>query len=163
MDRPLLLVDIDGVISLYGFDHAHPPAGSFVTVDGIAHFLSAHAGEQLLSLREEFELVWCSGWEEKADEHLPFALGLPSGLAHLTFMAEPAEPAEPERHWKLASIDRYAGARRALAWLDDDHDASCHAWAAARDGPTLLVTTGPAVGLTAAHASTLAAWARRLR
>src|ERR1700758_3704799 len=118
MDRPLLLVDIDGVISLYGFDHSRPPAGSFVSIEGIAHFLSARAGEQLLALRDEFELVWCSGWEEKAAEHLPFALGLPSGLAHLTFAPGGGEL---NRHWKLAAIDLYAGGRRPLAWVDDDH------------------------------------------
>ena len=43
MDRPLLLIDVDGVISLFGFDPADPPAGRFQLVDGIAHFLSATA------------------------------------------------------------------------------------------------------------------------
>ncbi len=47
MDRPLLLIDVDGVISLFGFDTADPPAGRFQMVDGIAHFLSASAGEHL--------------------------------------------------------------------------------------------------------------------
>lgn len=159
MNHPLLLVDIDGVISLFGFDPRHPPAGSFHSVDGIAHFLSAAAGRQLLALSSEFELAWCSGWEEKADEHLPFALGLPAGLPHV--------PLEHEgdgdgRHWKLAAIDRFAGARRALAWVDDVHDVSCQAWAAARSGPTLLVTTEPATGLTESHTSTLTTWARSL-
>jgi HAD domain in Swiss Army Knife RNA repair proteins len=159
MDRPLLLIDIDGVISLFGFDHRRPPAGSFVAVDGIAHFLSAAAGERVLALGADFELAWCSGWEEKADEYLPFALGLPSGLPHVSF--EP-EAGSEGRHWKLAAIDRYAGERRPLAWIDDAHDASCLAWAAARRAPTLLVTTDPATGLTAAHAAKLAAWARTL-
>jgi hypothetical protein len=27
-ERPLPLVDIDGVISLFGFDHGRPPAGT---------------------------------------------------------------------------------------------------------------------------------------
>jgi hypothetical protein len=75
MARPLLLIDIDGVISLFGFDHRSPPEGRFVSVDGIVHLLSSAAGEHLLELSEAFELAWCSGWEEKADEHLPFALG----------------------------------------------------------------------------------------
>ena len=42
--RPILLIDIDGVISLFGFDPADPPAGRFQLVDGIAHYLSAAAG-----------------------------------------------------------------------------------------------------------------------
>jgi hypothetical protein len=159
MKRPLLLIDIDGVISLFGFDHAQPPAGTYVAVDGIAHFLSTEAGEQLLALSDEFELVWCSGWEEKADEHLPFALGVPARLDHVTFEAEVGAPG---RHWKLASIDRHAGVQRPLAWIDDDHDASCHAWAAARPAPTLLVTTESHTGLTAAQTAELTAWARAL-
>ena len=158
MNRPLLLVDIDGVISLFGFDHGRLPEGRFVAVDGIPHFLSTDAADQLRALSGEFELVWCSGWEEKADEHLPLALGLPAGWAHLSFEGDGNGEG---RHWKLASIDRYAG-KRALAWVDDAHDDSCHAWAAARSAPTLLVTTDPAQGLTQAHTATLTAWARGL-
>ena len=159
LDRPLLLIDIDGVISLFGFDAAHRPPGRFILVDGIPHFLSAGAADLLGGLHELFELIWCSGWEEKADEYLPFALGLPAGLAHLTF-APPADVGA--RHWKLASIDRYAGPERPLAWIDDDFDDSCHAWALARPGPTELVATDPAVGLTVEHTERLGAWARRL-
>ena len=62
MEKPLLLTDIDGVISLFGFDPGQRPAGRFEIVDGIAHFLSATAGEHLRELASEFELVWCSGW-----------------------------------------------------------------------------------------------------
>src|ERR1700761_3194764 len=50
MNRPLLLVDVDGVISLFGFDPARPPDGNFQIVDGIAHFLSAEAARHLLEL-----------------------------------------------------------------------------------------------------------------
>jgi hypothetical protein len=158
MNRPLLLIDIDGVISLFGFDFDDPPKGSFITVDGVTHFLSANAGEQLLALVEAYDLAWCSGWEEKADEYLPFALGLPAGLPHVEL--EPLGDGDG-RHWKLAAIDRFAG-DRAVAWIDDGHDASCADWAAARAAPTLLVTTDPAAGLTHAQASTLSAWAKSI-
>jgi hypothetical protein len=156
MDRPLLLIDIDGVISLFGFDAAQPPPGRFLLIDGIPHFLSAGAAELLGGLQDDFELVWCSGWEEKADEYLPLALGLPAGLPHLTFAGRPGRGA---RHWKLESIDRYAGPSRPLAWIDDDFDDSCHEWARGRTAPTELVTTNPAVGLTAAHIAHVRSWA----
>jgi hypothetical protein len=159
MDRPLLLIDIDGVISLFGFDPSRPPEGRFVSVDGVAHLLSQAAAAHLLELVDTFELVWCSGWEEKADEHLPFALGLPSGLPHLSF---PRSVTAEARHWKLEAIDRFAGPRRPLAWVDDAHDESCHDWAAARLAPTLLVATEPATGLTGGHARALAEWAHGL-
>src|SRR5947209_14102593 len=38
-EKPLLLVDIDGVISLFGFDGSERPEGSFHAIDGIPHFL----------------------------------------------------------------------------------------------------------------------------
>jgi HAD domain in Swiss Army Knife RNA repair proteins len=159
MQTPILLIDIDGVISLFGFDPAAPPEGKYLLVDGIPHFLSVAAAGRLRDLGAHFELVWCSGWEEKADEHLPFALGLPPGLPHLSFDASGADG----RHWKLAAIDRYAGAHRPLAWIDDAFDASCHRWAAERPGATELVLTDPAVGLTADQTEHLRTWARSVK
>ena len=158
MNRPLLLIDVDGVISLFGFDPARPPAGQFLTVDGIVHFLSATAGEHLRRLSAAFEPAWCTGWEEKANEYLPHALGLPGPLPHVS-LAD-ATP-EVSGHWKLKAIDRYAGTDRAVAWIDDAHDERCNSWAAARPAPTLLISTDPATGLTEQHVDELLAWARR--
>ena len=143
-------MDVDGVISLFGFDHADPPAAFPVSVDGIPHWLSEGAGARLLRLARTFECVWCTGWEERAEEHLPFHLGLPGGWAHLSLTGG----------WKIEAIDTTVPAARPLAWLDDAHDARCATWAASREGPTLLVTTDPAVGLTDADVALLEAWAR---
>jgi hypothetical protein len=159
MDQPLLLIDVDGVISLFGFDPARPPAGRFELVDGIAHFLSAGAGEHLRALGEEFELTWCTGWEEKANEYLPLALGLPGPLPHLIFDGHD-RPAGA--HWKLAAIDAHVSPERPLAWIDDAIDVRCRSWALARRGPTLLVESEPNEGITEAHVAQLRAWAIRL-
>ncbi len=166
LTRPLLLVDIDGVVSLFGFSPHAPPAGSFHSIDGIPHFLSATAAAHLLALGEIFELVWCSGWEERANEHLPSLLGLPAELPFLRFapavrtksgVAGSGAERSTRGHWKLDAIDTYAGAR-ALAWIDDCLDETCHAWAAARAAPTLLVQTDADVGITAAHVERLRRW-----
>lgn len=157
--QPLLLIDVDGVISLFGFDHGSPPPGRFEMVDGIAHFLSGTAGEQLLRLCDTFEPTWCTGWEEKANEYLPRALGLP---APFPCVGLSGAGAGMSGHWKLAAIDRHAGRARPLAWIDDAHDERCHAWAAARPGPTLLVETDPATGITEEHVERLLAWAEPL-
>jgi hypothetical protein len=159
MNRPLLLIDVDGVISLFGFDPAQRPAGQFLTVDGIVHFLSAGAGGHLRRLSGAFEPAWCTGWEEKADEYLPSALGLTERFPHISL--DGAAPALAG-HWKLDAIDRYAGAERPVAWIDDAHDERCETWARARRAPTLLVSTDPATGLTEAHVERLLAWAREL-
>ncbi|HEU0250343.1 MAG TPA: HAD domain-containing protein [Solirubrobacteraceae bacterium] len=154
---PLLLVDIDGVISLFAFDEQTRPEGSFHWIDGMPHFLSATAAEHLLGLRERFELVWASGWEERANEYLPHLLGLPR-LEHLRFERAVGRA---NAHWKLDAIEAYAG-QRPLAWIDDAFNEACHAWATERTAPTLLVQTQPATGLTLREASTLASWARSL-
>jgi hypothetical protein len=155
------MVDVDGVISLFSFDRQSRPEGRFHSIDGIPHFLSAHAAGHLLDLRRSFELVWATGWEEKANEYLPFLLGLPGPLPYLSFERSPGRA---NAHWKLDAIDAYA-AGRALAWIDDAFNDACHEWAVARtarEAPTLLVQTEPARGLTAAEATALADWARRL-
>jgi hypothetical protein len=155
--RPLLLVDVDGVISLFGFPQHARPAGRFEMVDGIAHFLSATAGEHLRLLADAFEPVWCTGWEEKANEYLPHALGLDGPWPYLTFERAAGPGVSTQGHWKLDAIDAWCGTRP-LAWIDDAHGDACEAWAAARPAPTLLVTTEPAVGLTEAHIERLMAW-----
>jgi hypothetical protein len=155
--KPLLYVDIDGVLSLFGFHSDTRPQGMWLNVEGIVHLISASASENLHRLAAAFDLVWCSGWEEKANEHLLGALVLPDALPFLTFPAQDGAP----RHWKLAAIEAHAG-DRPLAWIDDAHDDSCRAWAAERPARTLLVSTDPATGLTIAHVEALEHWAAGL-
>jgi hypothetical protein len=154
-DKPVLLVDIDGVLSLFGFASNERPAGTWHSVEGIPHFLSSTAAQHLHELAEWFDLVWCSGWEEKAGEHLPALIGVPD-LPHLSF---DRNPGKAHAHWKLAAIEAHAG-DRPLAWVDDALDAACHAWAAERGAPTLLLTTNPAVGLTDDGVRELIRWAQ---
>ncbi len=182
---PLLLVDIDGVVSLFGFSAHERPAGVFHAIDGIPHLLSTAAARHLLDLVSVYELVWCSGWEEKAEEYLPHLLGLPRGLPFLSFERDmrglggaggggsgESEAGEgngigdraggnaiTRAHWKLEAIDSFAGPDRPLAWIDDAFNAACHDWAAARGAPTLLVQTEPSAGLTEREAVLLRDWA----
>jgi hypothetical protein len=156
--KPLLLVDIDGVISLFGGELGSHE-GSFHAIEGIPHFLSSNAATHLLALSSLFDLVWASGWEEKADEYLPQLLGLPAALPFLCFSAGPGASGTTPAHWKLEAVDRYAG-ERPLAWIDDAFNDACHDWALARGAPTLLVATQPADGLTAREAELLMRWAR---
>jgi hypothetical protein len=154
--RPLLLLDVDGVISLFGFPRSSPPPGRWVLVEGIPHLVSEQAGEALRALGPAFRLAWCTGWDEKADEVLPRTLGLPSGLPSISLESIRA-PAGA--HWKLAAIDAFAGPSTPLAWVDDGLDERCERWRLKRPGATLLLRTDPAVGLTLAHAERLLAWA----
>jgi hypothetical protein len=157
---PILFVDVDGVISLFGFapgDGTLP--GPLYWIDGVAHCIPEEIGERLRSVAEEFELVWATGWEERANEHLPFLLKLPfRDLPSLTF---DGRAVFGSAHWKLDAIDEYAGDRPA-AWIDDNIDDTCLAWARAREAPTLIVETESSKGMTDEHVTLLLAWATEL-
>jgi hypothetical protein len=157
MSRPILAVDVDGVISLFGAET--PPDRAFTKlelVDGVPHLISLPVGERLVRLSEHFELVWASGWEDKANFYLPGLLGLPD-LPHVSF----ADVAPGAAHWKLDPLADYAMGRP-LAWVDDNFNESCFAWAEERAEPTLLVPTESHLGLEEAHVEALRQWALSL-
>ncbi len=158
MSRPILAVDVDGVISLFGFEEA-PDRGTakFELVDGMVHCISLVAGERLLRLSEQFELVWATGWEAKANDYLPNILGLPE----LPYISFDGAARFGSAHWKLGPLEEYA-AGRAVAWIDDNFNEGCYEWAKEREEPTLLVPTEPHLGIEEAHVATLESWAREI-
>ena len=103
--------------------------------------------------------MWATGWEEKANEYLPFILGLP--FRELPVLSFDGRVAAGAAHWKLDAIEEYAGVRPA-AWIDDNLDETCRLWARTRTAPTLLVETDPATGMTDEHVALLLGWAREL-
>jgi len=154
----VLFVDVDGVISLFGFAPDGDFPGAAHSVDGILHCIATDCGERLRRLDEHFELVWATGWEEKANEYLPLILELPfKELPSLTF---DGGAVFGSAHWKLGAIDDYAGDRPA-AWIDDNLDERCRAWAADRGAPTLLVQTEPSTGMSDEHVEQLLRWAKQ--
>jgi hypothetical protein len=155
-DKPILFVDVDGVISLFGFAPAASELpGRFHWIDGVAHCIPDVAGERLSRLAERFDLVWATGWEEKANEYLPFILGLPGELPCLMFQGRAVFGSA---HWKLDAIAEYAGNHPA-AWIDDNIDDECRVWAANRAAPTLVIETRSPTGMTDEHVEELLAWA----
>ena len=153
-EKPILAVDVDGVISLFGFDE--PPGADeaeYKLIDGMVHCISRAAGPRLQRLSEHYDLVWATGWEDRANDHLPLILGLPDDMPFLTF----EEARFGSSHWKLEALNEYGGSRP-LAWIDDFIDEECQAWAGAREAPTLLVPTESARGIEEAHVETLIRW-----
>jgi Swiss Army Knife RNA repair-like protein len=156
---PVLFVDVDGVISLFGFSSSESPPGSFHWVDGVVHCIDESCGPRLTRLAERFELVWATGWEEKANEYLPHLLRLE--VAELPVVTFDGRAVFGSAHWKVEAIDEYARGRPA-AWVDDFLDEHCERWAAGREEPTLLVRTESHSGLTDELVERLIDWADSL-
>lgn len=155
--KPLLFVDVDGVLSIYGFNpHNAAYQGSWQMVDGIIHVIAHGSGERLIRLAEHFELVWATGWGERANDFLISLLGLGEKLPVVEFEVRPSR--DGSGHWKLDGLSNFEPGLPA-AWIDDGHNDACHEWASQRSAPTLLITTDPAEGLLDNHVEQLIAWA----
>lgn len=148
------------MISLFGFRPGKDTLpGPLHMIDGVAHCIPDEVGARLVRLAEQFELVWATGWEERANDHLPYLLNLP--FRNLPCLHFDGRAVFGSAHWKVDAIDEYA-ADRPAAWIDDNIDETCQAWAENRRAPTMIVETLPAVGLTDEHVEHLLAWAERL-
>ncbi len=155
--RPILLVDVDGVLALFNLA-GQPPAGVWHLIEGFPYYLSSETAALLHEAAEHFDLAWCTGWEDRANDYLPRLLGTPGPLPVVYF---DRNPGRGNAHWKLAAIDAFSAARP-VAWIDDALNDECHAWAGARTAagtPTLLVQTEPHIGLHRDHLTELIAFA----
>ncbi len=155
-DKPILAVDVDGVISLFGFEEGMDNApGEYHLVDGILHCISMPTGPMLNRLAETYDLIWATGWEDRANDHLPNILGVPT----LPFLTFDGRARFGTAHWKLEALQDHGG-DRPLAWVDDSLDQSCYEWADERPAPTLLVQTESTRGLEDGHVAALESWAQ---
>lgn len=162
MSKPILLLDVDGVLNAFGEDK---PALEEVWMHG-PYVISQPEGTRLrvAELSEVFDIVWTTAWEEQAPEEWPAHLG---GLgADWPYIAW-RWPYDVRGTWKLPDVVAWAESHakgRPLAWLDDDLWNDARAWAATRNelrAPTLLVTTIPHLGMTATDHAELMAFGRR--
>jgi hypothetical protein len=156
--RPLLLIDVDGVLNPLAVEPpGHVPAG-FVAheLDGLRVLLAREHGAWLTELAADFDPVWATSWEHDADRLIAELVGLPRGLPVINF--------ESQTGWttKLPDVIRFVG-DRPLAWIDDVFGPAEHAWAGSRGVATLLIQTDHQVGLTSGHIDRLRRFALDLR
>lgn len=154
MSKPLLLLDVDGVLNPFAAEACPEGYREYLFFEGEepVRLCPVH-GSWLAELAEHYELVWATGWEDEANEFLAPVLALPR-LPVIRFPAVPFAPAE-----KVPAIAAFVG-ELPVAWIDDAHTPEAHAWAAARTAPTLLVGTDPAQGLTQDMIGELVNWSR---
>ena len=139
MSRPILAVDVDGVISPVRLRGAagQEPSARFELVDGMVHCISLRAGERLLRLAEHYDLVWATGWEDKANYYLPQMLGLPE-LPHLTF---DGAARFGSAHWKLGPLDDYCARPGRWPGSTTTSTRAATSGRGSASEPTLLVPT----------------------
>ncbi len=144
--KPLLLLDVDGVILTLG---GTGPGIVQMVVDGVDRTLPAAVRDQLHLLARTFQLVWATSWEREANDVISPLLGLPE-LPWIPFDSD----FEPGEHHKVRDIERFVR-DRPFAWVDDELDGGCAGWAQSLSQPALLVTADPRVGITETHTEEL--------
>jgi len=124
-DRPVLLLDIDGVINVFQC--------SFARETQVAPYLPAikllpGLEDWLARLDQAYYLVWCSHSAALVNIDAARAWGLgPHPLI------EPTPDEAPLSDWKAPAVRRcFAGWPGAIAWVEDGFSPAARAWAAAR-------------------------------
>lgn len=147
--RPLLLVDVDGVLLVVRGGDEDDDQPVYVPV------LIPEAGAWLTELAARFDLCWATTWEHVANEQVAPAIGIgPLPVIEFDMDYHARTP-------KLASASAFVG-NRPCAWIDDDLGRDAIAWADGRSVPTLLVHVDAAEGLTRRNVDQLLAWAASL-
>src|SRR4051812_4374976 len=144
--RPLLLLDVDGVLTPTG--NAVPPGFERRSTTAFSVVVREEHGEWLRLLSDVYELVWATTWGDSANE----VYGTIHGLDEMPVVPLGYLPRAGTR--KLAAVARYVGARP-FAWVDDELYDDAESWARARVSPTLLVRTCGSVGLSKADVERL--------
>lgn len=165
-DKPLLLLDVDGVLNPYaasrrGLDSSDYRKRNTTVANGNTYpvWLNRAHGPQLLALAESsgLELTWCTTWEHEANEFIGPRIGLPEmPVVVFGFNGE---------RWKFRPVLEYAQGRP-LAWFDDDfevqHDHRDWFLGERGDAPTLLHLVDPHHGLRDRDFDAVAQWATGL-
>jgi hypothetical protein len=148
--RPLLFLDVDGVIGRFGVQ-AEGRGRRIERTGYLPLDVDERIAGWLRSLDEAFEVVWATSWFEDANGILP-ALGLELSWPVLAWT---------ER--KLPEILELAG-ERPFAWVDDDVQRELDQLRDRGEAPNLgerrlLIRPDPARGLTESHVEELLAFA----
>ena len=154
--RPLVLMDVDGVLALLG-PGAHEPCFD-ATVGEFPVTIAEATPGRVLRLAEAFQLVWATSWQRQAAEEFGPLLGLPNDLPFLRFDRSLDHPGSS---YKLPVVERFVRDRSA-AWVDDELGEDVVVWAEQRDHPTLLVHTDPRYGLVDEQVEQLLAFAHEV-
>ncbi len=160
-DRPLLLVDVDGVLNVCN-KSADTTVYDIFDAMGYKIRFRKELPEWMAELESHFTLVWCTTWDYTANECFSEHLGLPY-LPVIPTREAAGHPHAP-LHWKTPAVEAYVG-DRPYAWIDDDFGRYDDIAAANRTDagiPTRVVTTRIMQGIRRHHVDVLLKWSQSL-
>ena len=155
--RPLLVLDVDGVLLPYLPNrHRGPAPNGFhdARAWGFNLWVPDHLPPALPALAQRFEVVWCTDWEDAANTEARDLFDLPE-------LPVLRAPRGQGGWWTLTAVAEYAR-ERPLAWADDQIASAARRWASSRDAPTLLLAPRPDRGLSARQLGLITRFASRL-
>jgi hypothetical protein len=150
--RPLLLVDIDGVLNCFG----HVKVTCQAT-DDFDIQVPQGTRTRLTNLEHYFEMIWATAWEHDAKQFLK-NIDMESSWPVIEFKNASAS----SETWKLKDVQSFIQDTQAFAWIDDELGHDAHSWAQTRSAPTLLVNINPCYGLQENQTQQLINWALNL-
>lgn len=153
MTRPLLLLDVDGVLN--PFDAVRCPSGFAehdLFPDEEPVRVNPGHGAWITELGDVYDVAWATFWNENANRLLVPVLG----IAPLPILTMPSAPCHPSA--KVPLIAEFCRDRPAV-WIDDAQTPEALTWSGNRTEPTLLIPIDPAVGLTRHSVDQALAWA----
>jgi hypothetical protein len=161
--KPLLLLDLDGVLSCFGdtdrvdvvHDRLTQPRGSVILVP-------SGSAQRISTLATHFDMVWATTWEHEAVEQFAVPIGIPGADRWPVIEFRNTQAGGT---WKLNDVKLFAArhAGRPLAWIDDEIHPDARDWAQQRNEqgqPTLLIRPMPERGLDDEQTAQLIIWAK---
>jgi hypothetical protein len=153
-EKPLLLLDIDGVLNFFG-----PLTSQYHRETQISRYrirLDRRHPLWLVDLEQEFEIVWATMWQDMASGVFAPFFGWGEDTPHIDFDKHAEPGARSVGKLKLPGIIDKVGDRPAL-WIDDDAgEREVQKWAKERNRniPTMLIVPDSEIGLTKQDAVT---------
>lgn len=157
MTKPLLLLDVDGVLCPFGLD-CDPEGFTYHPIHddmGLGVWVSEANADRIHRLMDSFEVHWCTGWQNDANKFISPLHGLPD------LPVCPINRYDRSVHWKWSAIQDYVG-DRPYAFVDDDIHPQTAKEMEQQTVPCLWVPVKYNVGLTDKHVEQLEAWAASL-
>ncbi len=164
MTRPLVLVDIDGVLNPRKDQAARGFTPYRLKGEDELVWLSRDHGRMLNELDREgaVELRWGTTWNDAANRTVAPAIGLDRQWDVVPIDRAMAGPVKFGENWKAVSVLAGVG-DQPFAWMDDFLVESDKQWAEDRvldrGIPTLLLKIDPDVGMTGEHLAAVRGWA----